>query len=56
MVHLFPRLSVGGVLILDDYGVWKGARQAVDQYLSEHRPKVLLTRVDRGARLCVKIE
>ena len=39
MVHLFPRLSVGGVLILDDYGVWKGAREAVDQYLSEHRPK-----------------
>jgi hypothetical protein len=56
MVHLFPRLSAGGVLIVDDYGVWKGARQAVDQYLSERRPRILLTRIDRGARLCVKLE
>src|SRR5262249_46950150 len=28
--HLFPRLVEGGVLILDDYGHWKGAREAVD--------------------------
>lgn len=29
---LFPRLVKGGVLILDDYGYWKGARKAVDEY------------------------
>ena len=24
--HLYPRLSPGGVLIIDDYGYWKGPR------------------------------
>jgi O-methyltransferase len=32
--HLYPRLSVGGVLIVDDYGHWRGARQAVDEYFA----------------------
>ena len=31
--HLMPLLRPGGVLILDDYGHWQGARQAVDEYL-----------------------
>ncbi len=30
--HLYPRLCDGGVLIIDDYGHWEGARQAVDEY------------------------
>jgi hypothetical protein len=30
--HLYPVLSVGGVLIVDDYGHWQGARRAVDEY------------------------
>jgi hypothetical protein len=29
---LYPRLVQGGVLILDDYGYWKGARKAADDY------------------------
>ena len=56
MKHLFPRLSVGGVLIIDDYGHWRGARQAVDQYLAETRVKLLLTRIDYTCRLAVKVE
>ena len=31
---LYPRLSIGGVCILDDYGHWLGARQAVDEYFA----------------------
>lgn len=31
---LYPRLSKGGVLILDDYGYWKGSRKATDDYFS----------------------
>lgn len=31
---LYPNLIKGGVLILDDYGYWKGARKAVDDYFS----------------------
>ncbi len=29
---LYPRLVKGGVLILDDYGYWQGARKAADDY------------------------
>jgi O-methyltransferase len=55
LVHLFPRLSAGGVLILDDYGWWKGARQATDEYLAQHHVKLLLNRIDAtGGRIAVK--
>jgi O-methyltransferase len=55
LVHLYPRLSVG-VLLLDDYGHWAGARKAVDQYLGENRLKVLLNRIDYSGRIGVKLE
>lgn len=35
LIHLFPLLSKNGVLIIDDYGHWEGARGAVDKYLKE---------------------
>lgn len=31
---LYPRLSIGGILIVDDYGHWKGSRKAVDEYFA----------------------
>lgn len=49
LVHLVPRIAANGVLIVDDYGHWSGARRAVDEYFA-HRP-VLLTRVDYSARM-----
>jgi hypothetical protein len=54
LVHLFPRLSPGGVLIIDDYGYWRGARRAVDQYLAENGIRLLLNRIDSTARVAVK--
>ena len=33
--HLYPRLATGGVLIVDDYGHWEGARRAVDEYFDD---------------------
>jgi hypothetical protein len=48
MVHLFPRLATGGVLIVDDYGFWRGSREACDEYFREQQVKMLLTRVDRN--------
>lgn len=54
MVHLWPRVSTGGVLILDDYGTWRGAREAVDEYLEEHRVPILLQRLDKAGRMAVK--
>ena len=52
--HLFPRLNVGGVLIVDDYGHWEGARKAVDEYIAENRLPLLLQRIDYTARICVR--
>lgn len=54
MVHLYPRLVSRGVLILDDYGHWRGAREAVDRYLAEQNPPLLLDRVDYSGRIAVK--
>lgn len=51
--HLYPRLSVGGVLIIDDYGYWAGARKAVDEYFAD-KP-VLLNRIDQTGRIAVKV-
>lgn len=53
--HLFPRLSPGGVLIIDDYGHWQGAREATDQYLTKTGTPLLLHRMDYAARLGVKV-
>ena len=53
LIHLFPRIADGGVLIIDDYGHWQGARRAVDEYLAEHRPAILLNRVDYTGRVAV---
>lgn len=55
LVHLYPILGRGGVLIIDDYGHWKGCRKAVDEYFSEQEPAPLLNRVDYSCRLAVKI-
>jgi hypothetical protein len=49
---LYPRLSPGGILILDDYGHWGGARQAADEYFST-KP-ALLSRIDYTGRLHIK--
>ena len=54
LVHLFPRLVAGGVLIIDDYGHWAGCRQAVDEYFAAHDVRLLLHRVDYSGRIAVK--
>jgi hypothetical protein len=54
LVHLFPRLSPAGALIIDDYGHWDGSRRAVDEYFSTEAAPLMLTRVDYSARIAVK--
>jgi hypothetical protein len=55
MRQLFPRLSKGGVLIIDDYGYWLGARQAIDEYIKENKLQILLHRVDETGRCAIKL-
>lgn len=50
--HLFPLLASKGVLLIDDYGAWQGARKAVDEYFEGKQ--VLLHRIDWTGRLLVK--
>jgi O-methyltransferase len=52
--NLYPRLAVGGVLIIDDYGCWEGSRRATDEYVAEN-PSILLQRIDNEGRIAVKI-
>jgi O-methyltransferase len=56
LVHLFPRLTIGGVLIIDDYGHWKGARKAVDEYIAATGARLLLSRIDYTGRMAVKLD
>lgn len=54
LAHLFPRLNAGGVLIVDDYGHWHGARRAVDEYFATEHAPLLLSRTDYAGRIAVK--
>ena len=54
LVHLFPRLSEGGVIIIDDYGHWRGSRQACDEYFAETGTPIFLHRIDYTGRIALK--
>lgn len=49
---LYPLLSPGGVLILDDYGIWTGQKEAVDEYFADN--PILLMPADWGCRMAIK--
>lgn len=51
--HAYPRLSPGGILIIDDYGHWAGSRQATDEYVATLDEPLLLHRLGQG-RIAVK--
>ena len=60
LVHMFPLLVQKGILILDDYGFWKGARRAVDEYISENEICIFLScyidqKMRHGGRIAVKM-
>jgi O-methyltransferase len=52
--HLWPRLVSGGVLIVDDYGHWQGARRAVDEFFARRPPHPELHAIDYTGRLVLK--
>jgi hypothetical protein len=51
---MFPRLSPGSIMIVDDYGFTEGTRKAVDEYFASYPDPVYFHRVDACARLMVK--
>jgi hypothetical protein len=52
--HMYPRLSDAGVLIVDDYGHWEGARRAVEEYFSGERQPLFFARSDYSGRVAIK--
>lgn len=54
LTHLFPLLVKGGVLIIDDYGHWEGARKATDEYFESIGIVPFLSRIDYTGRIYVK--
>ena len=52
---LYPLLQKGGVLLLDDYGTFNGARKAVDKYFEEIGFSPLLFMTDDTGRAHIKI-
>lgn len=47
---LYDKVVPGGVIQFDDYGYWKGARKAVDEFLAQRKLQVPLTRLDYSGR------
>ena len=54
LTHLYPLLRTKGILIIDDYGHWQGAKEAVDEYFREHGDSIYLHRIDYTGRILVK--
>ncbi|WP_353118383.1 TylF/MycF/NovP-related O-methyltransferase [Nitratidesulfovibrio sp.] len=58
LTHLYPRLSPGGVLCIDDYGHFPGVGRAVDAYFADlaraGATPPLLARTDYTGRMGVK--
>ena len=46
--------SIDEIIIIDDYGYWKGARKAVDEFISQNNLPLFLNRIDNTARLIIK--
>lgn len=51
---LWPRLVSGGILILDDYGHWDGARRAVDEYFEKETDVLMVPIAGGGGRIVIK--
>ena len=49
LVHLYPLLVSGGVIIIDDYNTWAGSKLATDEYFSSINVPIFLKKVDESA-------
>ena len=54
--YLFPLISCGGVIIIDDYGNFAGQKEAVNKYFKKNNIKILLNRIDYSCRLGIKMK
>lgn len=52
--YLFPLISKNGVLLVDDYGHWKGCKKAVDEYFDINNKPILLNKIDYSGVIGIK--
>jgi hypothetical protein len=50
LTHFYDRVSSGGIVQIDDYGDWQGARKAVDDFLAARGLKMPLRYIDQTGR------
>lgn len=53
--YLYPLLSKGGVLLIDDYGYWSGCKKAVDDYFLNIDAKPFFADLPDGGLVAIKI-
>jgi O-methyltransferase len=54
LMHLYPRLVSGGILLIDDYPTEHGCVKAVEQYFSEVGSRPFLSRIHTQGRIGIK--
>jgi hypothetical protein len=52
--HLYDKVTPGGIVQIDDYGHWEGARKAVDEFMAARRITMPLRFIDYTGRQLVK--
>ncbi len=52
--YFYPKLVKGGILIIDDYGHWKGCKKAVDEYFHKINEPIHLDEIDYTGRVFYK--
>lgn len=54
LVHLFPLVVTGGLVLIDDYGTWDGCTRAVHQYLADQQRPEAIDRTRSGVAYLIK--
>jgi hypothetical protein len=52
--HLYPLVSAGGIIILDDYFAWEGCKKATDEFRAKHGILAPVKRIDDDAACWTK--
>ena len=53
--YLYPKLTLNGILILDDHGHWLGARKAAEEYFNQINEPILLSKINYSTRVAIKL-
>jgi O-methyltransferase len=51
----YPKLSINGCLIIDDYGHWSGAKKATEEYFGGEHNRPFFHNTDYTGRIAIKV-